>query len=39
LHAALIAFRKLNDEVVGVEAPYPKDMEVLLKILRKYDAV
>jgi 23S rRNA pseudouridine955/2504/2580 synthase len=39
LHAALIAFRKLNDEVIGVEAPYPKDMEVLLKILRKYDAV
>lgn len=39
LHASVIAFRKLNGEVLGIEAPYPKDMEVLLKILRKYDAL
>jgi 23S rRNA pseudouridine955/2504/2580 synthase len=39
LHATMIAFRKMNDEILGIEAPYPKDMEVLLKILRKYDAV
>ena len=39
LHARMIAFRKMDNEILGVEAPYPKDMEVLLKILRKYDAV
>ncbi len=37
LHAAFIAFRKPDGEVVGIEAPYPKDFEVLLKILNKYD--
>lgn len=39
LHAALIAFRNMKGEVTGVKAPYPRDIEVLLKILRKYDLV
>jgi 23S rRNA pseudouridine955/2504/2580 synthase len=39
LHAAMIAFRKINGEIIGIEAPYLKDMEVLLKILNKYDSI
>lgn len=39
LHAALIAFRNMKGEVVGVKAPYPKDFDVLLKLLHKYDAL
>jgi 23S rRNA pseudouridine955/2504/2580 synthase len=39
LHAATIAFKNLKDEVVCVNAPYPKDFEVLMKILNKYDSI
>lgn len=37
LHAAQIAFKNFRDEVVCVNAPYPKDFDVLLKLLNKYD--
>ena len=38
LHAHTIAFRDFDagDQVIEVEAPYPKDFAVLLKQLRKY---
>ena len=37
LHAKLIAFRDLNDEILEVESEYPKDFNILLKQLRKYN--
>ena len=37
LHAKLIAFRDLNDEILEVESEYPKDFYILLKQLRKYN--
>lgn len=37
LHANTIAFRNTKDQVIEVEAPYPKDFAVLLKLLRKYN--
>ncbi|MEM6642092.1 MAG: RNA pseudouridine synthase [Bacteroidota bacterium] len=36
LHANTIAFKNLEDEVIEVSAPYPKDFAVLVKQLRKY---
>jgi 23S rRNA pseudouridine955/2504/2580 synthase len=36
LHAHSLTFRLLNDEVLKVEAPYPKDFEVLVKQLEKF---
>jgi 23S rRNA pseudouridine955/2504/2580 synthase len=35
LHAHSLTFRLLNDEVLRVEAPYPKDFEVLVRQLEK----
>ena len=35
LHAASLEFRDLTDTVKTVEAPYPKDMHVLMKQLEK----
>ncbi len=37
LHARQIAFKNLSGEVIEVEAPYPKDFAVLVKLLRKYN--
>ena len=37
LHAQSIAFKNLNDDIVEVDAAYPKDFSVLLKQLRKYN--
>ncbi len=36
LHAHELAFRGMNDEEIRVEAPYPKDFAVLVKLLRQY---
>lgn len=36
LHACSISFKTLEDEVVKIEAPYPKDFSVLLKQLEKF---
>ncbi|MEO6150367.1 MAG: RluA family pseudouridine synthase [Mucilaginibacter sp.] len=38
LHAYEVTFKLLNDEVITVHAPYPKDFETLLKLLDKFDA-
>ncbi len=37
LHAKLIAFKNLKGEIIEVESEYPKDFNVLLKQLRKYN--
>ncbi|SFE89414.1 RluA family pseudouridine synthase [Thermoflexibacter ruber] len=34
LHAYSLAFKDLNDEIISATAPYPKDMNALLKQLR-----
>lgn len=40
LHAAELAFKlPLSDKEIVLEAPMPKDFEIALKQLRKYDAV
>ena len=39
LHSHQIAFKDLNNQVVEVEADYPKDFSVLIKLLRKYNWV
>jgi 23S rRNA pseudouridine955/2504/2580 synthase len=36
LHAHSLTFILMNDEVVKIEAPYPKDFEVLVKQLDKF---
>ena len=36
LHACSISFKALDDKLVVVEAPYPKDYTVLLKLLEKF---
>lgn len=36
LHACSISFKTLEDEVVKIDAPYPKDFSVLLKQLEKF---
>ncbi|MDJ1469327.1 RluA family pseudouridine synthase [Xanthocytophaga flava] len=35
LHAFSLSFHLLNDELITVEAPYPKDMQALIKQLEK----
>lgn len=37
LHAHDILFTDISGESIYVEAPYPKDMAVFLKLLKKYD--
>lgn len=37
LHAQQIEFNDLEGQLETVQCPYPKDMEVFLKLLRKYD--
>ncbi len=37
LHAFSIEFTDPSGNIVKVEAPYPKDFEVFLKLLRRYD--
>ncbi len=36
LHAHSLTFRLLNEEIIRIEAPYPKDFEVLVKQLDKF---
>jgi 23S rRNA pseudouridine955/2504/2580 synthase len=36
LHAHSLTFRLLDDEIIKIEAPYPKDFEVLVKQLDKF---
>lgn len=36
LHSRSLTFKLLNEEVIAVEAPYPKDFEVLVKQLEKF---
>lgn len=36
LHAHSLSFRLMNEEYVKIEAPYPKDFEVLVKQLDKF---
>lgn len=38
LHAYQISFQKNNGEQLTVTAPYPKDFDVFLKLLQKFDA-
>ena len=38
LHAHTIEFKHLNGETVRYEADYPKDIEVLIKLLKKYNS-
>ncbi|WP_025765224.1 RluA family pseudouridine synthase [Dyadobacter tibetensis] len=38
LHAHALSFKLMNGEPVRVEAPYPKDFEVLVKQLNKFGA-
>ncbi|RWY50028.1 RluA family pseudouridine synthase [Mucilaginibacter gilvus] len=38
LHAYEVTFKLVNEEVVTIHAPYPKDFETLLKLLDKFDA-
>jgi RluA family pseudouridine synthase len=37
LHSYAIGFKLMNGEPIKVEAPYPKDMAVLIKQLRQYN--
>jgi len=39
LHAKTISFRNLNGKVLLIDAPYPKDFQVLLKQLQKFNSV
>jgi len=36
LHAHSLTFRLVNEEIIKIEAPYPKDFEVLVKQLDKF---
>jgi 23S rRNA pseudouridine955/2504/2580 synthase len=38
LHSYQLSFTSLQGEPIKVEAPYPKDFQVLLKILRQYSS-
>ncbi len=38
LHAFSLAFKELNGNMKKIEAPWPKDFEVLLRQLRRYNA-
>ncbi len=37
LHSFSIAFKSIDGQVIEVESPYPKDFQVLLKQLKKYN--
>ena len=37
LHAFSLKFKDLDDKEISIEAPYPKDFDVFLKVLDKYD--
>ncbi|MCC7298891.1 MAG: RluA family pseudouridine synthase [Bacteroidia bacterium] len=37
LHARSIRFKAMDNSELHIEAPYPKDFEVFLKLLNKYD--
>ena len=37
LHAYALKFMDIDEKDISVEAPYPKDFEVFLKVLEKYD--
>lgn len=39
LHATSITFKTIDEENVKIEAPYPKDYEILLKQLNKYNNI
>lgn len=39
LHAVSVSFKTLDGEIVQIEAPYPKDYEILLKQLTKYNNI
>ena len=36
LHSYQLSFTSLNEEPISIEAPYPKDFQVLLKMLRQH---
>ncbi len=36
LHAKSLTFKLLNDQIVSIDAPYPKDFDVLVKQLEKF---
>ncbi|MHC2991691.1 pseudouridylate synthase [Pontibacter sp. HJ8] len=36
LHSRAIGFKRMDEEPIKIEAPYPKDMAVLIKQLRQY---
>ncbi len=38
LHAFSLRFRDLDTTEISIEAPYPNDFEVFLKVLEKYDS-
>ncbi len=38
LHASELSFTDIDGTVLNIKAEYPKDFEVFLKLLRKYDA-
>lgn len=38
LHAFSLQFADLDGQIIFIEAPYPKDFEVFLKVLEKYDS-
>jgi 23S rRNA pseudouridine955/2504/2580 synthase len=38
LHAYALKFKDLDEKEISVIAPYPKDFEVFLKVLEKYDS-
>jgi 23S rRNA pseudouridine955/2504/2580 synthase len=37
LHALSLSFKDLDQEIIEIEAPYPKDFAVLVKLLEQYD--
>ncbi len=37
LHAFSLKFKDLDEKEISIEAPYPKDFDVFLKVLDKYD--
>lgn len=38
LHARQLSFKDLQDNTIDITAPYPKDFEILLKLLEKHDS-
>jgi 23S rRNA pseudouridine955/2504/2580 synthase len=39
LHAHKLTFKDLDESMISIEAPYPKDFEVFLNLLRKHASV